>query len=86
MPMMPNGPAAMQGLQSARPDDQEAPSQEGGGPEELLQAAGSILEQAVSQFGPEIILVLKEMLSGSAPSGAGEEAGGGMMGGGGGMM
>ena len=75
--MMPGGPAAMQGLQSARPNESEAPSQEGGGPEELMQAAASLLEQAVSQFGPEIVPILQQLLSG-AGGGAGPEAGGGM--------
>lgn len=78
-PSRQSGP--MQGLAAARPA--ESQGAEGGGPEQLVQAAGALLEDAVAQFGPEIVMVLKEMLAGpSAPGGAepeGDEGMGGMM-------
>ena len=79
--MMSGGPGPMQGLAAARP----APAQE---PQSDPQAAAmSILQDAVSQFGPEIIGALQAVLASVGSSGgeAGME-GSGMMGGMSGMM
>jgi hypothetical protein len=65
MPM--NMPPPMQGLQNARPAPSEPDADEmggGGDQQDMVKAAGGLLEQAVSQFGPQIIDVLKQILSG----------------------
>lgn len=63
---MPSNPA-MQGLEQARPDAQ--PNQDAGG--DLQQAAAGILQDAVSQFGPEIIQVIIQILSSGGEQGEG---------------
>ncbi len=72
----------MQGLTAARPQATQNPQNAGAqDPKHLIQAAGSILEQAVSQFGPQIIEILKQILTGPPP-GAGSQGspqGGGAM-------
>lgn len=67
--MMGGGGAPMGGLAAARPEastPQEQPD---------LQAAASILQDAVSQFGPQILDVLKQLLE-SAPTSGGDGSGG----------
>ena len=67
--MMSGGGGPMGGLAAARPEaaaPQEQPD---------LQAAASILQDAVSQFGPQIIDVLKQLLE-SAPAAGGDGSGG----------
>lgn len=76
---MMGGGGAMQGLQAAQPPVPQAAAP-AAGPEQAMQ----ILQDAVSQYGPEIIEVLKQIL---AQAGGGPEAGVGMdMGGGMGGM
>lgn len=78
-PSRQSGP--MQGLAAARPVSQQ--NDDGGGagdPQQLVQAAGALLEDAVKQFGPEIVMVLKQMLAGpGAGEPEGDEGNGGMM-------
>lgn len=57
----------LQGLAAAKPaPSQQPPAQED--PKQLLHAAAGILQDAVSQFGPQIIMVLKQLLD-TAPTG-----------------
>lgn len=69
--MMGMGAKAMQGLSSAAPAAPEmaAPA---AGPEQAMQ----ILQDAVSQYGPEIIEILKQILAGAGAGPAGGDMGG----------
>ena len=68
MPMPPQGQGPMQGLAAAQPE-MSAPEQ----PQASPEAAMGIIQDAVAQFGPEIVSILKQILA-SAPDGGAEEA------------
>lgn len=86
MPFPPAPPGAsgpIQGLQSAKPAAPpqgahalQGPNPADGGDSHLTQAAGQLLHMAVQQFGPEIIMVLKQLLDsvGQGSPTAGAEA------------
>ena len=67
MPFPPR-PSPVQGLQAAQPTPTAPPT---GGQNPQVEAAMSLLQQAVAQYGPGIIEVLKQILTqgggGAAP-------------------
>lgn len=69
---MPSNPA-LQGLASAKPQSDPSQGDPNGG-QDLKQAAAQLLQDAVSQFGPEIVSALVEVLS-SASATAGQPQG-----------
>ena len=66
---LPPGQAPMQGLNAAQPP--AAPPGGGDPKQQLLQAAGTVLQDAVAQFGPQIVEVLTQLLTTAPPPGAG---------------
>ena len=73
LPMPPGGgQGPVQGLQAAKPSPSAAAPQSGGagGKGHLVQAAVQLVQQAVTQFGPEIVPILLQLLQ-SATGGAG---------------
>lgn len=68
MPLPMGGPPAMQGLSSAAPNSPDPLSQDQD-PKELMQTAAMLLMEIASKFGPEILNVMKQLLSGPEESG-----------------
>lgn len=70
----------MSGLAAAKPQDSQSDQQsQPKDPKVLMQAAASLLQEAASQFGPEIIMVIKQLLDSADARPEGAQGPEGMM-------